>query len=896
MYMSRLTKLLLNPRKYLRDSLAYRRARSIHHTFESQVLAITQRVPATPISGDFLTDLAQAVPLVDLSPPRESATRRVAMLVRDRLKLVTYLVRRSALTGESITVASGRDHVSLPGGASFELDDLLTRRKTFRIDLKFGEQRVETLDVQLWDHVPASPEQGIAIGHVRAPRPNPWANRVRDYTAEQHGMFEPGARLMHLCELHPKRFVDECAFPVDVVYTWVDHRDPRWQQLYEQTTGKVPEAEKHDDLGPTRFLSRDELRYSLRSVAQYAPWVRTIHIASNCAPPTWLDLSHPRIRWVDHSEFMPVDGLPVFNSHAIESRLHHIPDLANHFLYFNDDFFLLRRSGPGDFFFSNGLSKSFFEGFGSVNGEPHSSDLAYLNAARNGKRLLERDFGVSVAALHKHTPYALRRDVLLEMEQRFAADFARTARSRFRHETDLSTVSFLYHHYAYITGRALPAGRNALLVKQAHHYARTLTTLLRSPSSGFSLCLNDGAGSTDDPHWNRYLAEFLRARFPRPAEFERLVPSASDVPPVVHRLNPLVDGVGAAWVDLAPTPVLPPIATSDEAQSPAASPRQDAPVLTRTATRQTDRVVVHVGAHKTATSLVQKFLRDEPQQAIPRGLRYISRAETNELIGWGDKVVAAPSLLRTRIGEECCTTGARYVFVSHENTLGEPFVAGQPGLYSDAARCVKGLAKALRGFDARIVLSIRPQAEFLESYYLQSIHEGGHLTFNEWLAGIDVDSISWLPVVEAITSAIGVDRLVIVDFRDLRLGQDAFLRGFFERAMPGLEIDPHYDTVRNPSISAKGLQMALAMNQHLADAHERKAARKFLQQHFSNRKYDRPVLLSDEQRARLSARYDEEYDMLTRTLKDQAPNERGAHNATSSPETTDSDAHPTGEA
>jgi hypothetical protein len=306
-----------------------------------------------------------------------------------------------------------------------------------------------------------------------------------------------------------------------VVYTWVNHRDPEWQKLYEVATGRSLHGEQSDDRSADRFVSRDELRYSIRSVVRYAPWVRNIIIASNCSPPDWLSLEDPRIRWVDHREFLPLDGLPVFNSHAIESRLHHIPGLANHFLYFNDDFFLLRPMQPTHFYYSNGIGKCFFEEWGTVVGDVHPFDPDYLNGARNGKRLLERSLDCSVAALHRHTPYSLRKDVLFEMEERFPEDFARTARSRFRSITDISTASFLYHHYAHITGRALPATRGTRLVKQQQHdYVRKLLDIMRGKDESLTLCINDGAGSTVDPKWNQIIEDFLAARFSTPTVYE----------------------------------------------------------------------------------------------------------------------------------------------------------------------------------------------------------------------------------------------------------------------------------------------------------------------------------------------------------------------------------------
>lgn len=104
----------------------------------------------------------------------------------------------------------------------------------------------------------------------------------------------------------------------------------------------------------------DELRYSLRSLDQYAPWVRTVHLVTDDQIPAWLRTHTPGLHVVSHKEiFDDPNQLPTFNSHAIESQLHHIEGLSEHFLYFNDDVFLERPAVPQDFFLTNGLTKIF---------------------------------------------------------------------------------------------------------------------------------------------------------------------------------------------------------------------------------------------------------------------------------------------------------------------------------------------------------------------------------------------------------------------------------------------------------------------------------------------------------------------------------------------------------
>jgi hypothetical protein len=228
------------------------------------------------------------------------------------------------------------------------------------------------------------------------------------------------------------------------------------------------------------------------------------------------------VEWVDHREVIPEDCLPTFSSHAIESRLQHIPGLAEHFVYLNDDVFLMRPTRAADFFEATGMSKSFMEEYGSVSGEVHLDDPDYLNAARNGKRLLENEFKRSPTALHKHTAMALRKDVLLEMQERFAAPIRATTARRFRTPDDISSVSFLYHHYAYLTGRALYAPCEAELIRpQSPGYEATLEQILVGHLSPLTVCLNDGGGSARRRHWHRRVVEFLEAAFPATTELER---------------------------------------------------------------------------------------------------------------------------------------------------------------------------------------------------------------------------------------------------------------------------------------------------------------------------------------------------------------------------------------
>lgn len=153
----------------------------------------------------------------------------------------------------------------------------------------------------------------------------------------------------------------------DVVYTWVNGTDPRWKRekeywhqrwIAEHTGMDIVEEEKPSDESnaDNRFRDNEELRYSLRSIEMYAPWIRHIYIVTDGQIPSWLNVENPRLTIVKHSEIFPNQShLPVFSSPAIESHLDRIPGLSEYFIYFNDDVFLGAPVYPEDFVSPSGL-------------------------------------------------------------------------------------------------------------------------------------------------------------------------------------------------------------------------------------------------------------------------------------------------------------------------------------------------------------------------------------------------------------------------------------------------------------------------------------------------------------------------------------------------------------
>ncbi|GHG01037.1 stealth family protein [Streptomyces filamentosus] len=315
--------------------------------------------------------------------------------------------------------------------------------------------------------------------------------------------------------------IDQITFPVDVVYTWVDGSDPAWLRRRAEYAGEAYHAEAAN---AARYLSRDELRYSLRSLHLYAPWVRNVFLVTDDQTPAWLDTTVPGLRVVSHKEiFRSPEVLPTFNSHAIESQLHHIDGLAEHFLYLNDDVMLSREVTPGDFFHASGLTKFFPSPALVPLGERSLDDPPVAAAGKNNRRLIEERYGAVLVQKMKHMPHPLRRSVLEEIEREFAAEYRRTERNRFRSVDDISIASSLHHYYAFHTGRAVPStDLPYAYLDLTHPWTETRLGRLLAQRDRAVFCVNDTVSTEQDAGGQKDLiTPFLEAYFPVPSPYEK---------------------------------------------------------------------------------------------------------------------------------------------------------------------------------------------------------------------------------------------------------------------------------------------------------------------------------------------------------------------------------------
>ncbi|MCB1019207.1 MAG: stealth conserved region 3 domain-containing protein [Acidobacteria bacterium] len=298
---------------------------------------------------------------------------------------------------------------------------------------------------------------------------------------------------------------------MDAVYLWVDG---------------AALANRPAGLPSHRDRDNGELRYSLRSLFAYAPWVRRVFLVTNGQRPAWLVQSHPRLSVISHAElFLDPTCLPTFNSNAIELQLHHIPGLSRRFLYCNDDVFFGAPAGPELFQHPDGSPRPLLDGI-EVPTDPGAGrvhDRAYAYS----QRVVAPGWAPPpIPSLPAHCAQLYDRDVLAEIERALPAEHARTSARRLRSPDDL--VMRILH------GRHVLANRSdtpALLRHDSPDYgfvqvggptfdaARRLLRVLRLRPRLF--CINDDAGAAYGPRLLlRTLPVLLEHMFPTPSPFE----------------------------------------------------------------------------------------------------------------------------------------------------------------------------------------------------------------------------------------------------------------------------------------------------------------------------------------------------------------------------------------
>lgn len=274
---------------------------------------------------------------------------------------------------------------------------------------------------------------------------------------------------------------------------------------------------------------------------------------------------------------------------------------------------------------------------------------------------------------------------------------------------------------------------------------------------------------------------------------------------------------------------------------------------------------LHLGAHKTATTMLQNVLKHNEKELERRGLARI-KIQPRHLF-WHffrdadrEAFKKRRRTLQRKLHQYAETW--QHAVLSSETMFGTSDLEGVDRFYPLADTSLRVMAQLTDGLDRKVIFYIRKQDDFIEASFinrLQTLATSIHLnhasllrdttwsSFEHYLGTFSPENLSWLNLANRMAEHFGRENIIIRPFETLKHGKSAYTERFLSPMCDtaGLNLTP--TVYENRSFSAKAMEefikQAPKQNfEHLKDL------RLKLQQDYPNTEYPRPTLLTPEQR------------------------------------------------
>ncbi|KAM9959098.1 hypothetical protein ACTFIW_002939 [Dictyostelium discoideum] len=308
---------------------------------------------------------------------------------------------------------------------------------------------------------------------------------------------------------------------IDMVYTWVNGSDPKHIDSRTMRSGNT----RHSSPGNNRYRDLMGLKYSLRSIKKFAPWIKNVWVVSASQYPTWFDPSSDEVKFIFHEDYYSnQDDLPTFNSNSIESNFYSLPkEVSDCFIYFNDDIFFGAPVSVSDFWDSDAGQAIYKSSWTAPQSKEKQSNIwhaciAYTNDLLNN--IWEVDNKNRHYASHGHQFFT--REIFDRMYQDLEPEFKKTSANPFRTAHDLQ-IPFLYLAYVtrfYATYEPTPINYYALIMDDHEKMKKEFAKILAKKPK--TVCLNDGL-SPDKPNTKVVdeLEKFFETYLPERGSWEK---------------------------------------------------------------------------------------------------------------------------------------------------------------------------------------------------------------------------------------------------------------------------------------------------------------------------------------------------------------------------------------
>lgn len=190
------------------------------------------------------------------------------------------------------------------------------------------------------------------------------------------------------------------------------------------------------------------------------------------------------------------------------------------------------------------------------------------------------------------------------------------------------------------------------------------------------------------------------------------------------------------------------------------------------------RVVLHVGAHKTASTHFSELVWRNPALLAAHDVSAPQKTALRERVTQPLTDIAEDSPVPAGhvAGAQGLGGGARSLLVMDENIIGTPRGLFSPdGMYPRAAMRLGRAARLFPGARLEVMLAIRDPRTFVAASWSESLRSNTFIPFRRYLRGVRAEDISWLRIVRQMQEAVPEATFTIWRFEDYRHLQGALL-------------------------------------------------------------------------------------------------------------------------
>ena len=355
-------------------------------------------------------------------------------------------------------------------------------------------------------------------------------------------MFVGNFFIKHIKTMESESMRQEENYPVDIVIPWVNGNDPEWleeKQKYQKEITSSVHSFDYQDWGI--------LKYWFRGVEKNMPWIRHIYFVTWGHLPDWLNTAHPKLVVVKHEDYLPKEYLPTFSANPIEINFHRIDGLAEHFIYFNDDMFVIDRTTKQDFFRhglpcecaiinpiapanNNCIAHMQLSNAAVINQHFKKHEVIINNPLKwfnlkYGKLLplniLFIPWGRFPGLLEKHLPASLLKSTYDEIWEKEYELMDQTSRHRFR-DFKLDVNQWLIKEWQIASGnfwpRSIAIGKNIPI--RDKDTAISAAKIIKNKKYKL-ICVNDHVENKDPSDLIKIVNEAFEVLYPNKSEFEK---------------------------------------------------------------------------------------------------------------------------------------------------------------------------------------------------------------------------------------------------------------------------------------------------------------------------------------------------------------------------------------